>query len=112
MHQIPVYLKEETGEQVNAFLEITGGVNVLHITIEPGDHTRYSFLVAREGHNFYIAPWRSELPYPQRLDEFIMSRIELGPSPCEKMCEIAEQYKCNPWTVRAVVIALKNWAKL
>ncbi len=54
-------------------------INVFHIISEPGDRTRYDYMINQEGpDDFTIAPVKSTFPFPQRLNYHVAKRIIAG----------------------------------
>jgi len=69
------------------------------ITAEPGDTTRYEYLVYRDGpDNFTIAPTGSTFRYPQRLNIWDIKNLT-----DDQVFSMAEKESCNPHTLREVI---------
>jgi len=93
----------------------------IHVAVEPGDLTRYDFLISKDGPDqFCISPIRSTFKFPQRISRFdipdswetienwFMFRGHGSPTKFDKwIIKTAKEYKCNPCTVAAVVKTLK-----
>lgn len=47
--------------------EITLAENVFHIVSEPGDATRYDYLVIKTGYHFRFVGYKSTFPFPHSL---------------------------------------------
>lgn len=64
---------------------------------EPGDHTRYRYLVFQDSSDDYtFAPTQSIFRFPQRLSYW----EALPPMTDEKLLTIAIRENCNPYTLR------------
>lgn len=80
-------------------------MGVMRIISEPGDMTRYSYLICRDGPSeFTFAPIASTFRFPQRMDIFEARKI-VAETPGQltedsKTClKKAEEEQCNPNTV-------------
>ncbi len=69
-------------------------IKVWHIISEPGDATRYDFMVKQDYDDFIIFSAGSTFKFPQRINRW----------------ELDDEIKadCNPSTTRAVIAALKE----
>lgn len=98
-------------------------IKAIHVTVEPGDLTCYDFLISKDGHdNFIVAPVKSTFKFPQRISYFDIPSSDAienwlryrGGNPKNRtnfddhVMEIAKNYNCNPCTVSAVIITIKE----
>lgn len=78
------------------------GENVYHVISEPGDMTRYEYIVYRDGPDeFTFAPARSVFNFPQRLSYQVAKCIHSDRDKVSKeemkiLSKIADMFKCNP----------------
>jgi len=79
--------------------------NILFVNSEPGDATRYSYFVYRDGPEiFCFMPCDNTFRYPQRLDYWDVNSID-GPInglthlELEKLCKMSDKEQCNPNTL-------------
>jgi len=74
-------------------------ITVHHIISEPGDATRYDYLVNLTGLDEYsFAPVGSTFRFPQRLNYWeVLSLTE------EQLLELAKEEHCNPWTLKECI---------
>ena len=81
---------------------------VYHIISEPGDATRYDYLVYRDGPDeFTFAPCRSRFRYPQWLnywDVHDMSDDEVT----ERTADMAKELDCNPYTLLECIRTIRE----
>ncbi len=76
-------------------------INVFHIISEPGDKTRYDYMINQNGpDDFTIAPVESTFAFPQRLDYFVAKQM-LGYGE-ERLAEEAKEMGVNPHTLSEV----------
>lgn len=69
---------------------------VYFIDSQPGDCTRYMYLVYRDGpDNFCFTPTRSTFTFPQRLNYWDIHGLD-----SEALVRKADNLGCNPWTLR------------
>jgi hypothetical protein len=98
-------------------------IKAIHVAVEPGDLTRYDFLISKDGpNNFVIAPVRSTFKFPQRISRFDVPSSDAienwlryrGGNPKNRtsfddyVMEIAKIYNCNPCAVAAVIDTIKE----
>lgn len=78
---------------------------MIHIISEPGDGTRYDYLVFRDGPDeFCFMPARSTFRFPQRLNFYEACAgypIHL----------LAVEHNCNPWTIVECIRIIKELHK-
>ena len=78
----------------------------LHIISEPGDATRYDYIIIKNGDNYLFVPYDNEFRYPSQINKF--SAINADE---EGIRNIADYYKCNYYTVKEcirTIIELEN----
>jgi hypothetical protein len=81
---------------------------VYHITSEPGDMTRYDYLVYRDGpDDFTFAPCRNIFRYPQRLNYWVVRNMS-NDEVTEKTKEMASELGCNPYTLLECIRTVKE----
>lgn len=83
------------------------------ITSEPGDMTRYNYLVHKDGYDeFTFAPTTTTFRFPQRLNYWdVKDLLDSSTDSEHRMNEIIEKENCNPYTLREcirTVIELHN----
>lgn len=84
-------------------------ITVERVTMEPGDGTRYDFVVVRDGPDeFCFAPCTSTFRFPQRLNWYDAQRASEEEG---GIAAIAEKNHCNPWTVVACIKAMEELRK-
>ena len=94
-------------------MTISKAYDTYHIIAEPGDMTRYDFIVHRDGpDNFTFAQAMSTFQFPQRILWWDVAHLDirLGRS-LENATEIraiADKYRCAPATVLTCVKAMFN----
>lgn len=68
-------------------------IKVLHIVSEPGDATRYDYIVARNGPDeFVFMPFGSTFSYPQRVNYYDVKNAN------GDYTTLAERSRCNVYT--------------
>ena len=78
---------------------------VYHIISEPGDLTRYDYIMTHDGPDeFIFAPMGNTFHYPQRLNYWDVKDV----SSVEECIPIAEKEHCNPHTVLECIHAIKE----
>lgn len=87
-----------------------------HVISEPGDATRYDFLVTKDYDNFLIVPYGSSFKFPQRINKYDIKanmndiKQAIEENDYENLIELCllvcndEQVNC--WTVVAVCKAI------
>lgn len=96
----------------------------MHIVLEPGDMTKYTFLIEpspNKGYLFVSGSPRFDL-YEYRyelVEEFYARRLgfeedltDLDFMDDNFVLYIVHHSNCNPWTARAAIIAMKRFADL
>lgn len=86
--------------------------NTFAIVREPGDGTRYEYMVHRDGPDeFCFMPMKSTFRFPQRLNYFDVKDIELDTSKpiteVEELFVLAHKENCNPYTLRECIRTVK-----
>ena len=81
--------------------------NVLMIESEPGDMTRYSYFVYKDGPDeFHFMPKDSTFRFPQRLNYFEVIDVEdetiVGVRD-EQIIKLATRENCNPHTIKECI---------
>lgn len=66
-----------------------------HVVSEPGDGTRYDFIVLRQYDDFTFMPCESTFRYPQRINFYNIPDSVLT----SDFAEIAKKEQCNPHTL-------------
>ena len=80
---------------------------LIHIVSEPGDGTRYDYLVYRDGPNeFCFMPARSTFKFPQRLNFY-----EVQSAKESAIHLLAVEHNCNPWTIVECIRIMKELHK-
>jgi hypothetical protein len=69
--------------------------DLYHVVSEPGDGTRYDFVVLRQYDDFTFMPCKSTFRYPQRINFYDIPDSVLT----SDFAEIAKKEQCNPHTV-------------
>ncbi len=80
-------------------------INCIHVISEPGDMTRYDYLLHRNGpYDFTIAPVASEFKFPQRVDYYLAKAIfnEIDDGNNELLIQEADKHHCNIYTLAEV----------
>ena len=83
--------------EINELME-----NIWHVISEPGDCTRYDYIIIRDFDMYNIAPFRSTFRFPQRLDYWDIKAIHEIKDAAEKssmLAEMADKEHCNPCTL-------------
>ena len=74
--------------------------NIKHVVSEPGDATRYDYLVIQNYDDFMFVPYNNTFRYPQKINRFELDEVyEL---------DIAERENCNLFTVRECIRTIKE----
>ena len=75
----------------------------IHVVSEPGDSTRYDYMVYRDGPDeFVFTPTRSTFIFPLRINYFDIAVVDENGEiniDVDEVHRIAEKYNSNPWTV-------------
>jgi len=81
--------------------------DAFQIESEPGDATRYSYFVHRDGPDeFCFMPKRSTFRFPQRLNYWDVKDISE-----ENLMELAKKENCNPHTLAECIRTVKEFKK-
>lgn len=87
-------------------------MKIFHVITEPGDATRYDFIMVRRGDEFTIAPCRSTFRFPQSFNKWEIRNI--GPDAISEHDFIimkSNKYNCNPHTVKACIDVIRSIIK-
>jgi galactose-1-phosphate uridylyltransferase len=81
---------------------------IVHVVYEPGDCTRYDFLLIEAKEFYIVVPYNSTFPFPTRLYtdtviHFISKLEEKEENREEVLVELTEKYAVNPFTTLAVM---------
>ena len=73
-----------------------------HVTSESGDQRRYDYFVYQSsgGGYYHFMPREGSFKYPQRLNDHRCLAIEKHE---DNYARVAEEYDCNPWTLKECV---------
>lgn len=71
-------------------------VIIFHVISEPGDMTRYDFVVMKWTHEYVFMPLGSTFRFPQKLNVFRKYTESL-------IYDIADRNRCNPCTVKECI---------
>lgn len=87
--------------------EIRGkySLDVKRVISEPGDGTRYDYIVVRNHKYFMFSPYENTFRYPQRIDIW---SIRNAKSEDDLVMKIAKEESCNPWTVKECIRWMKE----
>ena len=77
------------------------------IISEPGDATRYHYIVAQDYDDFYFMPYGSFIKYPQNLNYFDIKDL----TDEKYINEMAEEKNCNPWTLKECIRTVIEFKK-
>lgn len=64
------------------------------IVSEPGDGTRYEYIVTRNYNGYIFASFNGLIKYPDRIESWMLSDKD------EDIMRLANEFKCNPWTLK------------
>ena len=79
-------------------------LRVFHVVSEPGDMTRYDYIVAALGPDeFVFMPYENTFPYPQRLYYWEVKGIA-----DDVLIEKAKSFGVNPWTLKECIRIIKK----
>ena len=76
-------------------------ITAIHVVSEPGDATRYDYLVYRDGDEYSFAPVRSSFKFPAKLNYWHIK--DLGGTPGDDLAELAKEHDCNPHTLKECI---------
>jgi len=87
-------------------MEKINGIWCTHVISEPGDGTRYDFIVGNDGPDRYcFMPHRSTFRFPQKINYYDVCNIE---EINDTILEFAKNDNCNPHTVLECVRIIKK----
>lgn len=82
-------------------------INCIHVISEPGDCTRYDYIILRDYDEFIIMPYKSTFKFPQRLNYYeIQDVIDIKTS--IKYCNDNNMKDINPHTLLECVTTIKE----
>ncbi len=71
---------------------------------EPGDMTHYDYLAVRNEWHYMFMAYTGNIKYP-----YMISNYEYGEEMTDEIiADIAENHKCNPWTVKECLRTIKE----
>jgi len=76
--------------------------NLYHILSEPGDMTRYSYIVLQSGNDYKFMPDESRFRFPQRLNYFKHKDLIHSDNFLSLLSE-ADMNLCNPHTLKECI---------
>jgi hypothetical protein len=79
-----------------------------HIISEPGDATRYDYIMIQNYDEYMFMPYKNTFRYPQRLNWWDVKDIEIINETVET---IAKENNCNSWTVMECIRSIKEATK-
>lgn len=86
-------------------------IKALHIVSEPGDATRYSYMVTKDGPDIYcFSPLDNDFNYPQKINKWEVLEAKEITEPI--VVYYSDKYNCNVYTVMEcirTVQELENW---
>lgn len=92
-------------KEINVFAVTT----VYHVISEPGDMTRYDYLVVRDHDEYRFIPWRSTFAFPDKLNYYEVMDIEDWRGAAHFLEIAAPRYKnVNPHTIVECVNTIKK----
>lgn len=84
-------------------------LSIAHVITEPGDATRYDFILVRIGDEFTIAPCRSTFRFPQRFNKWEIRNVgEDTVGEHDYIIMKSNEYNCNPHTVKACIDVIRS----
>lgn len=79
--------------------------DAIRVISEPGDATRYDYVVLRPSPDeFIFSPFGNTFNYPDRLNYFDIERIDT----VDECMNIAYKFRCNPHTVLECIRTAKE----
>lgn len=90
---------------------------IYQILSEPGDATRYEYLMMPDGDGrYYFMPSKPSFMYPQyieleEMDEYIMVKQLSNIEGTDCIIKLAEKFNCNPYTVMECVRSMQEHLK-
>jgi hypothetical protein len=76
------------------------GISCIHVISEPGDMTRYDYIIYRDGQdNFCIMPATSTFRFPQRINYWDAQSILES---ADRLHAMADKFDCNRFTLKEV----------
>lgn len=86
----------------------TSHKTVTHIVSEPGDRTRYDYLITALGDTYKLMPYKSTFIFPQSIDYWEITDINILPEVIEYMRIKAPKYDgVNPHTMLECINCIK-----
>jgi len=76
-------------------------ITAIHVVSEPGDATRYDYMVYKDHDEYSFAPVRSSFKFPGKLNYWHIKN--LGDTPGDDLAELAKQHDCNPHTLKECI---------
>lgn len=87
-------------------------LEIFHVITEPGDATRYDFILVRRGDEFTIAPCRSTFKFPQSFNKWVIRNVgEDTVGEHDYIIRKSNEYNCNPHTVKACIDVIRSIIK-
>lgn len=84
-------------------------LEIFHVITEPGDATRYDFILVRIGDEFTIAPCRSTFRFPQRFNKWDIRNVgEDTVGECNFVVNKAKEFGCNLHTVKVCINIIRS----
>ena len=84
-------------------------LEIFHVITEPGDATRYDFILVRIGNEFTIAPCRSTFRFPQRFNKWFIRNVEEDTvGECNFVVHKAKEFGCNLRTVKVCIDVIRS----
>ncbi len=85
---------------------------VKHVVSEPGDHTKYDYLVIKKGNYFYFMGYSSTFPFPKCISLYDAKGIKTIQN-AEEFRNTSNEYEdVNPWTILECADTINNWDSL
>lgn len=82
-------------------------MQLVHVVSEPGDGTRYDYLVFRDGPDeFCFMPARSTFKFPQRLNFYDVQSVKES-----AIHLLSVEHNCNPHTIIECIRVMKELHK-
>lgn len=97
--------------------EIEIDLVVKFIESQPGDATKYSYFVYREGYdNFHFMPKDNTFKYPQRLSYWDVKDLDVrvphemsgSRDVQQEIIDLAIKHDCNPYTIKECIRTMKE----
>lgn len=78
-------------------------IDIYHVLSEPGDATRYNYIVFEDYDNYSFMPCKNSFRYPQRLNYWDIKDLDEG-----EEIKVAEETMCNLFTLRECIRTIKE----